>query len=211
MTRLVVGLGNPGPEYALTRHNVGFRVLDRWADREGLLFRTARDLAAYSGPRAFRWARSEKHDALLVKPETWMNRSGDVVRPLAEFLGLIDPGSCDDRIAEGAFSRSLLVCYDDLDLPPAKLRLRPFGGTGGHNGMRSLVERLGTDRFPRLRVGIGRGRTDVVRWVLEPFTDDEEEQLAVALEEAADAVQRWLETDGDIEACMTHFHPRWSG
>lgn len=195
MTRLVIGLGNPGPEYADTRHNVGFRVLDRLALHEGLLFQPAKKLERYTGPGAFQWARSFEPDGLLLKPETFMNRSGDVALPVARFL---------ETPAE-----SILVVYDDLDLEPFRLRLRPHGGAGGHNGMRSLIDRLGTDRFPRLRIGIGRGRTDVKRYVLEPFPDDRSEELEVAVAEAADAVLAWLGS-GDIEHCMTTFHRRWS-
>ena len=199
MTRLVIGLGNPGPEYADTRHNVGFRVLDRLALHEGLLFQPAKKLerssAPYGGPKAFQWARSFDPDGVLLKPETFMNRSGDVAQPVAQFLETPP--------------ESILVVYDDLDLDPFKLRLRPHGGAGGHNGMRSLIDRLGSDRFPRLRIGIGRGRTDIKRYVLEPFPEDQKEELEIAIAEAADAALAWLKS-GDIENCMTTFHRRWT-
>jgi PTH1 family peptidyl-tRNA hydrolase len=192
--RLVFGLGNPGREYLSTRHNVGFEVVEHLARREGLLFEDPSSLERYGGPRAFTCARLHVPDALLVKPETWMNRSGDVVPPLLEWAGAA-PESC-------------LVVVDDLDLPPARLRLRPHGSSGGHNGLESIITTLGTDRFPRLRVGIGRSRTEAARHVLERFTDEERRVLDPAVAEAADAVFAWLR-DGDVQGCMARFHSRW--
>jgi PTH1 family peptidyl-tRNA hydrolase len=98
---------------------------------------------------------------------------------------------------------------DDLDLPLASLRIRPHGGSGGHNGLKSIVSSLGTDRFPRLRVGIGRSRTDAARHVLDRFALEEREVIDRAVAEAAEAVFTWLR-EGDIEACMTRFHSRWN-
>lgn len=193
--RFVFGLGNPGREYEHTRHNVGFDVLDFLARREGLLFEPSRSLERYSGPSAFLYARLFEPDALLVKPETFMNRSGTVVSPLLEWAGA-GPERC-------------LVVVDDLDLPPAKLRIRPRGSSGGHNGLESILSSLGSDRFPRLRVGIGRSRTDAARHVLSRFTDGEREAIDRSVAEAAEAVLAWLHT-GDIEACMTRFHSRWN-
>lgn len=195
VTRLVVGLGNPGPEYEWTRHNVGFHVLDRTALHEGLLFRSARQLEGYSGPRAFQVAQSFDPDALLLKPETFMNRSGQAVGPVVSWLG-IEPAE-------------MLVVYDDLDLALGQLRLRPHGGAGGHNGMSSIMETLGTDRFPRLRIGIGRPRTDAARHVLERFSDTEMPDAEISVIEASEAVLDWLRT-GDLEGCMTRYHSRWN-
>lgn len=212
MTRLVVGLGNPGPEYEWTRHNVGFHVLDALALHEGLIFRHATDkvsgkgagrtgggdptgLEGYGGPRAMRVARSHDPDVLLVKPETFMNRSGEVVAPLAQFAGVPPEG--------------ILVVYDDIDLPLCSLRLRPHGGAGGHNGMRSLIQRLGSDRFPRLRIGIGRPRTDAARHVLDRFSGPERVEIEISIAEASEAVLDWM-LHGDVEKCMTRFHSRWN-
>ncbi len=192
--RLVVGLGNPGPDYEGTRHNVGFAVVDHLAHHEGLLFESPSVLEGYTGPREFACARSFAPDALLVKPATYMNRSGAVVAPLVRWAG-VEP-------------EDLLVVYDDLDLPFATLRLRPFGGAGGHNGMRSILDSLGTDRFPRLRVGIDNPRTDAARHVLSPFSPAEQEDIAISVAEAAEAILFWL-ANGDIERCMTRFHSRW--
>jgi PTH1 family peptidyl-tRNA hydrolase len=193
--KLVVGLGNPGPRYEDTRHNAGFRVVDRIARRAGVLFRSGRDLEGYGGPAEFEWALLSREGALLQKPLTFMNLSGAAVAPVLSWMEA-DPSQ-------------LLVVYDDLDLPLGKLRIRPHGGPGTHNGMRSIVDSLATDSFPRLRVGIGPAGTDAARHVLEPFTVEEESRIRVAVEEAADAIQDWL-TTGNLEACMTRFHSRWN-
>ena len=139
--RVVVGLGNPGPEYEWTRHNVGFHVLDRLAEdaaesdsanvAPSLLFRSASRLPGYSGKRAFHWLFLESAQALLVKPTTFMNLSGEAVAPLLRHLGSgessFDPGR-------------MMVVYDDMDLPLGQLRIRPHGGAGGQRGMRSIIE-----------------------------------------------------------------------
>lgn len=195
MERLVVGLGNPGPRYERTRHNVGFRVVDRVARRSRAIFEHARTLEGYEGPLDFEFARLRDPGlALLVKPRTFMNLSGDVVAPLLSGRNL-EPAD-------------LLVVYDDLDLPLGAKRIRPHGGAGTHNGMRSIVDRLASDRFPRLRLGIGTAGTDAARHVLEDFTEDEEKVIERAADEAADAILFWLGT-GDLDACMTRFHSRW--
>ncbi len=198
MAKLVIGLGNPGPEYEETRHNVGFRVLDRLAAHEGLIFDSAKSspsLEGYTGPRRFVVAELFEPHALLVKPTTFVNRSGSAVAPLARF-------------AE-APPDQVLVVYDDLDLDLGRLRLRPHGGPGTHNGMRSIVEELGSRAFPRLRIGIGPARGDVAEFVLAPFAAKEREEIEISIAEAAEAVLAWV-TTGDIEACMTRFHTRWN-
>jgi PTH1 family peptidyl-tRNA hydrolase len=192
--RLVVGLGNPGPDYQDTRHNVGFTVLDHLALHEGLLFESPPGLDGYDGPGDLACARVHDPDALLVKPLAFMNRSGEVVRPLLEWAGL---GPED-----------LMVVFDDMDLPVGALRLRPHGGAGGQKGMRSIIDHLETDRFPRLRIGIGRPRTDAARHVLSTFSPEEREAIADLPARAAEAILFWLRT-GDIERCMTRFHSRW--
>ncbi len=199
MTRLVVGLGNPGPEHEGTRHNVGFAVLDRLALDAKVLFASARRLEGYRGPRGFAWARLTNVDAFLLEPETYMNLSGTVVAPVAAFLG-----------GDGGFDgKDLMVVNDDIDLPLGKLRIRPHGGAGGHNGMRSIIQHLGTDRFPRLRVGVGRRGTDAARHVLSRFLPEEAEEIAISCVEAAEAILDWLRT-GDLEGCMTRYHSRWN-
>jgi PTH1 family peptidyl-tRNA hydrolase len=192
--RLVFGLGNPGREYESTRHNVGFDVLDHLARREGLFFEPGSSLERHGGPADFAWTRSFQPDALLVKPQTFMNRSGAVVLSLARWAG--------------AEAREIWVVVDDLDLPLAALRIRPHGSAGGHNGLKSIIESLGSERFPRLRVGIGRPPTDAARHVLSRFSVEEREAIDRAVPEAAQAIFTWLQ-DGDLEGCMTRFHSRW--
>lgn len=195
MTRLVVGLGNPGPEYEKTRHNVGFMVLDHLALHEGLLFQTGSRLENHTGSRAFSFAESFDPDFVLMKPETYMNRSGQAIAPVARTLG-IEPAD-------------ILVIYDDMDLELGRLRIRPSGGAGGQKGMRSTIECLESDQFPRLRVGIGRGSKGAVDHVLAPFDGDDLIEIEIAIREASEAVLDWLKR-GDIEKCMTEFHRRWA-
>jgi len=174
---------------------VGFEVLNLLALREGMIFQSANQLEGFDGRAKARCARLHDPDALLVQPMTFMNRSGEAVATLA-------------RWSETP-PEDVMVVYDDLDLPLGALRLRPGGGAGGHNGVRSLIELLGTDRFPRLRVGIGRPTTDAARHVLESFSDDERPNVDISVAEAADAAFEWLRT-GDLERVMARFHSRWT-
>ena len=208
--RVVVGLGNPGPEYDWTRHNVGFHVLDRLAQdhaealsadaKPDLLFRSASRLNGYSGKRAFHWLYLESRQALLVKPTTFMNLSGEAVAPLLRYLS--PPESNFD------LSRMMLV-YDDMDLPLGQLRIRPHGSAGGQRGMRSIIEHLDADCFPRLRVGIGRPGTDAARHVLEVFPSAERTEAQISVAQAAEAILDWLD-HGDLNECMSRFHSRWN-
>jgi PTH1 family peptidyl-tRNA hydrolase len=193
--KLVFGLGNPGPEYLGTRHNVGYEVVDLLAHRAGLLFGAPNTLEGFTGRVPFRVARDVEHRALLVKPGAFMNRSGEVVSPLARFTGCAP--------------EEVFVVHDDIDLPLGSLRIRAQGGHGGHNGMRSILTSLGTDRFPRLRVGIGRSSTDAARHVLARFDEGEREEIAISVAEAADAVSAWI-AGLDLDALMTRFHSRWN-
>lgn len=200
--RLVVGLGNPGPDYEWTRHNVGFHAVEAVARRAKSIFEAGRTLEGWKGRGDFEYARIARPEALLVKPLGFMNLSGDVVAPLARHLALVP--------------EQLLVVYDDLDLPLGAKRIRPHGGAGTHNGMRSLVNRLAAafpdhpaGAFPRLRIGIGSAGTDAARYVLERFSPKERVEIEIAVAEAADAILDWLAT-GDIDACMTRYHSRWN-
>ena len=194
-TKLIVGLGNPGAKYAGTRHNVGFEIVERLALHEGLLFSPGDRLDGFAGPNNFTFARSHAPDALFVQPTTWMNKSGEAVRPLVEWAG--------------GEPSNVLVVFDDLDLDPGKLRIRAQGGHGGQNGMRSIIDELRSDQFPRLRVGIGRPVTDAARHVLGTFDPDERETMDDAVARAADAILDWLDGD-DIQATMSRFHSRWN-
>jgi PTH1 family peptidyl-tRNA hydrolase len=180
--RVIAGLGNPGKEYARTRHNVGFNIVDRLAEKHGLKFSKMmnRAIVAVGDLNGVK--------VVLVKPQTFMNESGQSVGPIAKFYKT-DP-------------TNLLIIYDDLDLPVAQLRMRKFGGTGGHKGMKSIIARVGTDNFPRLRVGIGRppGRMDPMDFVLEPFTKSELELMEQTYKRAVNGIERWLESD--IERVM---------
>ena len=224
MARLVVGLGNPGAEYEGTRHNVGFDVLDHLAESRGLLFRGPSRLDGWTGPRGFEWARfpADGGEAFLLKPGTFMNRSGDIVAPVARWLTrrgdlpAAEPTSGDGGTTPEPVDAppqpspaSLLVVYDDMDLDVGRLRLRPHGGHGGQNGMRSIIHRLATDRFPRLRVGIGRSGTDAARHVLSAFSGPERQEVDVSIAEATEALEAWLEGEAFADV-MTRFHSRWN-
>lgn len=183
---LIAGLGNPGREYRETRHNVGFMVVDRLAARLGVSFTRLESRALvtkgnYEGKRV-----------ILVKPQTFMNESGSAVGALARYYK--------------APAANLLVTYDDVDLPFGALRLRPAGGSAGQKGMKSIIERLGTEAFPRLRVGIGRppGRMDAAAYVLQPFARDEIAELPQVLDRAAEAILVFMA--GGIEKAMNQFN-----
>lgn len=184
--RLIVGLGNPGPRYERNRHNIGFQVVDVLAAAHRLSFDTLQFKARVVDGRL------DGQRLLLAKPQTYMNGSGEAVQPLAAYYKVEPP--------------EILVIFDDLDLPTGKLRFRPFGGAGGHNGMKSIIQRLGTDQFPRLRIGIDRppGRMDPADYVLQDFTAPEEEVMVQVRDRAAAAIRAWL-TVG-LAAAMNQFN-----
>jgi len=183
---LIVGLGNPGVRYARHRHNVGARCVSRLAAAHGLEFSRRQKNA--------RVARGTIGGCpvVLAIPQTFMNESGRAVAPLARFYQVP--------------AENLLVIYDDLDLPPGSLRIRPDGSSGGHRGMRSVIEHLGTQSFPRLRIGIGRppGQMDPADYVLQNFTPDEEPVIEETIERAIAAIQTWL-TEG-LEKAMSLYN-----
>jgi len=180
--RLIAGLGNPGPEYEHTRHNIGFLVVDR--------------LAAHF---ELRWKKSTKQDALLaksgdlilVKPMTYMNRSGEPLAKLARSFN-ID-------------AREILVVLDDLALPLGRLRLRAGGGPGGHNGLESIIVRFGTEDIPRLRIGIGAApREGSVEYVLSRFFEEEKPLVRLTIDRAAEAVKCAI--DNGLVSAMNTFN-----
>lgn len=180
---LIVGLGNPGREYEATRHNVGFHVVEELARRAGLSFgKPERRASLASGV-----VRGRK--VILAKPQTYMNLSGESVRALVDFYKVELP--------------RLLIISDDLDLPLGTVRLRKSGSAGGQNGLKSIIQHLGTQDFNRLRFGIGRppGRMVARDYVLAPFKGDDAILAAQVAGRAADAAETWL-TDG-IELAMT--------
>jgi PTH1 family peptidyl-tRNA hydrolase len=185
IARLIIGLGNPGREYAGNRHNVGFQCLDRLAEAWGLSFsrRKHKALLAQGEIAGLK--------VILAKPQTFMNLSGDAVERMARFYK-VPP-------------ENILVIYDDLDLPTGKIRLRPEGGSGGHKGMKSIIERLDTNGFHRLRVGIGRPtHGDPMDYVLGDFAPDERIAIEEACERAVSAVELWL-AEG-IVAAMNRYN-----
>lgn len=182
----MIGLGNPGLQYENTRHNLGFQVADRLAERAGFPPWQGRFRSRVTGGR---WS---GQTVLLAKPQTYMNRSGAAVTSLIEGAGT-------------ELSHTLVV-HDDLDLAFARLRIRDGGGHGGHNGLRSILEALGSGSFLRLKIGIGRpsGKGDVVDYVLSPFSFDEQAVLPDLVERAADAVES-IVFEGPLRA-MNRFH-----
>ena len=174
-TFLIVGLGNPGKDYAATRHNVGFMVLDRLARRLGAEWEMNKKFTARLAK-----GRQDGNTVLLNKPQGYMNLSGQSVAPLANFY----------QIPTGR----IVVVVDDLDLPLGAVRMRPGGGTGGHRGLDSIQGSLGKDDFPRLRLGIGRPEPnrDVSGFVLGKFADSETGLLEKVLETAADQLACWV-------------------
>jgi len=170
--KVIVGLGNPGREYAGTRHNLGFLVVDTLAGLYGAhldrkLFQSLVGTAVIG-----------REKAVLAKPQTYMNLSGRAVGPLVSWYK--------------AGGGDLLVILDDFDLPPGRLRLRPHGGSGGHKGLASVIEALGTDRFARLRVGIGRPPEGAVDWALGTFSPDERALVDAAVRKAALAAAEFV-------------------
>ena len=187
---LVVGLGNPGPRYERNRHNVGFMVVDKLAERHRITVGRKRPHALIGEGNATLESGSVR--VVLAKPRTYMNESGEAVVRLAQ--------------GSGAPKDRMVVIYDDLDLPLGKLRVRGKGSPGGHNGIKSIVGKLGTDAFPRIRVGIGRptGVEGAVGHVLGDFTEDERERIGPAVERAAEAVE-WAIVHG-VESAMNRFN-----
>ena len=169
---LLVGLGNPGEKYENTRHNVGFQVIDELAERQGkpvqrLKFKALTALLTISGEKV-----------LVMKPVTYMNLSGEAVRPAADFYK-IPP----ERI---------LVVSDDVALPAGRLRIRAKGSAGGHNGLKNIIQHLGTDQFPRIRIGVGEKPSpdyDLADWVLGRPQGEDRQAVDAAIRRAADAVE----------------------
>ncbi|MBY6062480.1 aminoacyl-tRNA hydrolase [Microbacterium esteraromaticum] len=186
-TWLIVGLGNPGPRYAPTRHNIGQMVLDELADRRGDRFREHK-----AGARVVEtWLRPGGDRLVLAKPNSYMNTSGTPVAALARFYS-VDP----ERV---------LVIHDELDIPFDSIRMKTGGGHGGHNGVRDVARALGTADFPRVRAGIGRppGRQDPADWVLAPFGSVEQKRLPIFLSDLADAVEQLVD-EGLLAAQQKH-------
>ncbi|MYA59547.1 MAG: aminoacyl-tRNA hydrolase [Chloroflexi bacterium] len=185
-SRLIVGLGNPGAAYVGTRHNVGFLVCDRLAAQDPVRWRATRY-------RAEIWTgQIEAMPVCLLKPQTFVNESGSAVQAALRTFGL-DPST-------------LILVHDDLDLAFARIRVRPAGGSGGHNGMRSIIRTLGTDRLARVKIGLGRppAGVDPADFVLSGFALSERDDADQAVERAAAAVRALLTTD--LDSTMQQFN-----
>ncbi|HLR72911.1 MAG TPA: aminoacyl-tRNA hydrolase [Pseudogracilibacillus sp.] len=174
--KCIIGLGNPGKKYAQTRHNIGFIVVDE------MLKRNQEKLSKNKFKCDYELSRLHGEKVLYVQPQTFMNLSGEGIRPLLDFYKIS--------------VENIIVIYDDLDLPVGKIRLRTKGGHGGHNGIRSLIDHLGTKEFKRIRVGVGRPTTPqaIVDYVLQPFAKSEVDDVHHAIMMAADATEKWVET-----------------
>ncbi|HEX6923150.1 MAG TPA: aminoacyl-tRNA hydrolase [Bacillales bacterium] len=173
--KVIAGLGNPGFQYRKTRHNVGFDVIDELSKRLDIPVKKKKFNAVFG----IGVIGGEK--VALIKPLTYMNASGEAIRP---FLDYYD-GSTEE----------LTVIYDDLDLPAGKIRLRQKGGSGGHNGMKSIIAHLGTKEFKRIRIGISHPASsggDVIDYVLKPFSKKEKPVVHESIERAAGACEKWL-------------------
>jgi PTH1 family peptidyl-tRNA hydrolase len=185
--KLIVGLGNPGRDYAGTRHNVGFEVVDLLAARHGGAWEAAKVDAVMARLRM-----ADAEPVLLVKPLTYMNLSGEAVQGLAHYFKIDVP--------------DILIVADDVNLPLGRLRARKTGTEGGHNGLRSVAQMLGTIDYPRLRVGVGRGdaRRELADHVLSRFDADEIPGIEAAIARAADAAETFV-ADG-IDVVMNRFN-----
>ena len=190
-TWLVVGLGNPGPRYELTRPNVGQLVVDELAARRGETFRAHKANARVVET----WLRPGGAKLILAKPNTFMNVSGGPVAGLAKFYG-VEP-------------EHVVIVHDELDIPFDTIKLKTGGGHGGHNGVRDVAKALDSAEFARVRVGIGRppGRQDAADWVLDPFGAVERKNLPILLADAADAVEQLVD-EGLLAAQQKHHAPR---
>lgn len=176
LMKMIIGLGNPGKQYEMTRHNVGFHVIDELAKQMDAPAMQLKFNGAYT------IIHRPEGKVLLVKPLTYMNLSGECVAPLMDYYD-IDPDE-------------IVVIYDDLDLAPGKLRLRQKGSAGGHNGMKSLIAHLGTDTFNRIRIGVGRptGGMKVSDYVLSSFSKEEQPLLDEMVKKSASACLDWLKS-----------------
>lgn len=172
--KLIVGLGNPGKQYENTRHNIGFKVIDKLSEDLNI----GLDQAKHKGLYGMSHIGGEK--VMLLKPLTYMNLSGECIRAVMDYYDIQ--------------TEDLVVIYDDLDLPVGKIRLRQKGGAGGHNGIKSTIAHLGEESFNRIRVGIDRPKNGmkVTDYVLGRFTQDEESVMVEVIEKCSNATQQWL-------------------
>lgn len=183
---LIAGLGNPGREYKYNRHNIGFMLLDHFVERQGESFSKIERNALVTK------SKFENKRLILVKPQTYMNRSGQAIGSLIKYYKIPH--------------EKILIVYDDVDLPLGQIRIRPSGGSGGHKGMTSIVDNLGTNIFPRMRLGIGRppGKKNAATYVLQDFSNSDNETLEFLFIRAIDAIEEYLMRG--LEAAMNKYN-----
>ena len=185
--KLIFGLGNPGKKYEKTRHNIGFIALDRLAENLSLSFNRTKFNSMYAEGNIG----SEK--VILIKPQTFMNLSGESVQPWIDYYNLTE----DD----------IVVIYDDMDLPVGKIRLRVKGSSGGHNGMKSIIQHLGTQEFNRIRVGVGRPypKQSVISHVLSRFSEETIDDMKISVQAIIDAIKYWA-SEHTFQETMNKFN-----
>lgn len=184
---LIVGLGNPGLQYERTRHNAGFMVLDSLSKRLNI------EISKYKFKAKLAEAEISGKRCLIMKPETYMNNSGQAVVEAMNFYKLD--------------ADHLIVIYDDISLEPGNMRIRRKGSDGGHNGIKSIIQLTGEDKFPRIKIGVGKKphpKFDLADWVLSRFKDDEMEKINDVCEKACDSLE--LMVNGEIDAAMNKFN-----
>lgn len=185
--KLVIGLGNPGKKYDRTKHNIGFIAVDQLAQNLGLSFNKTKFKSVYAEGNIG----TEK--VVLIKPQTFMNLSGESVQPWVDYYNLTE--------------EDIVVIYDDMDLPVGKIRLRVKGGSGGHNGMKSIIQHLGTKEFNRIRVGVGRPlpQQSVTSHVLSRFLKETVEEMEMSVQTIVDAIKHWA-NDHTFQETMNEFN-----
>ena len=188
---LIVGLGNPGRQYQANRHNIGFMLLNQLAERLDTSFSRLESKALVTKKK------HNNQNIILAKPQTYMNLSGQSVASLIKFYKIP--------------LENLMVVYDDVDLPFGRIRIRPSGGSGGHKGITSIIERLGTKDFPRMRLGVGRppGTKGAASYVLKDFSGEDAEFLPHVLERAGEAIITFITED--LETAMNRYNPKTDG
>ena len=187
--KLIVGLGNPTPQYEKTRHNVGFEVIDHLVEEYGIALDTAKHKGFYGKGRI------EGQQVILLKPMTYMNLSGESVVQVANYFKILP--------------EDIIVIYDDINLDVGRLRIREKGSAGGHNGIKNIISQLGTEEFPRIRVGVGMKppRMDLADYVLSHFGKDEQELMEMGYEKACKAAA--LMVQDEIAQAMNQYNGKY--
>lgn len=189
LMKMIIGLGNPGQKYVNTKHNIGFITLDEWAYQNKTTFNKNKFDALYMEERV----KGEK--ILFIKPMTYMNESGRAVRPFMDYFNVA--------------TDEIVVVYDDMDMPVGRIRLRQKGSAGGHNGIKSIIQHIGTQEFNRIRIGVGRPKQNmsVVQHVLSPFPEEEHGDVLFSVKESVKAIDDYI-SGNDFLTSMNKFNQR---